>query len=180
MIENNAQHKKNIKVTYLLLFLVAIGVILGIVKWVVFRHNGWNAYNTKELYDGFYQGAGNISGDVQQRKDMAKCFVDKIIILYPEGVETISADTLKKVIEQVGMECAETITKLSWTPITEKACLKKFRDFKELKGYSEEKKTSYAGCLLAKLKEKYPKGLMTEISQGEMDSLYADCLYVLK
>lgn len=180
MIENNAQNKNNIRNAYLLLLLLGIGVVLGIVKWVVFKPKGWNAANTKELYDGFYQGAGNLSADVRQRKDIAKCFVDKIVVLYPDGPETVPADTLKKVVERVGLECAETVTKLSWTPMIEKAFLKKFSGFEELKGYSEEKKTSYAGCLLAKLKEKYPKGLMKEISQGEMDSLYAECLYVLK
>lgn len=180
MLESNAQNRKNIRSAYWVILLLGIGVILGVVKWVVLKPKGWNAANTKEFYDGFYQGAGNISGDVRQRKDMAKCFVDKIMVLYPEGVETIPADTLKKVVERVGMECAETVTRLSWTPVIEKAFLRKFSDFEGLKGYSEEKKTNYVGCLLAKLKEKYPKGLMKEISQGEMDSLYADCLHVLK
>jgi len=141
---------------------------------------GWNESNTKELFDGFYEGAGNISGDVQQRKAMAKCFVDKIMVLYPNGIDELSADTLKKVSERVGMECTSTVTQLSWTPLIEKAILKKFKALDELKSISEEKKTIYANCLLTKLKEKYPKGLVGGISQNEMDKVYGECLYVLK
>lgn len=180
MLESNAQNKKNLRSAYWVLFLVVISATLGLINWILFKPKGWNESNTKELYNSFYEGAGNISGDVQQRKDLAKCFVDKIMVLYPYGTEELSVDSLKKVSERVGMECASIVTKLSWTPIIEKAMLKKFMAFDELKGYSEEKKTRYANCLVAKLKEKHPKGLVEAVSQQEMDKIYAECLYVLK
>ncbi|MES2456126.1 MAG: hypothetical protein V4594_11310 [Bacteroidota bacterium] len=180
MIDRNAQNKKNLRSAYWVLFLLALSLTLGVVKWILFAPKGWNESNTKELFDGFYEGAGNISGDVQQRKAMAKCFVDKIMVLYPNGIDELSADTLKKVSERVGMECTSTVTQLSWTPLIEKAILKKFKALDELKAYSEEKKTVYANCLLTKLKEKYPKGLVGGISQNEMDKVYGECLYVLK
>ncbi|WP_152969642.1 hypothetical protein [Pedobacter sp. Hv1] len=134
----------------------------------------------EQLYTAFYEGAKQISTNDAQRKAIADCLLGKVKLKYQDHFEDLDLSKDKKLIDSITTECAQTITKISWTPEIEQKMLAKFSSMEELNGATAEKKEAYAKCVLSKLKTKYPKGLDGPVPQKEMDEVYVSCMDVLK
>lgn len=175
MFENDYIKSKKLFNTIGILLLT--GLILSLLKCTISK----SAKVTEEqLYTAFYEGAKQISTDDVQRKAVADCLLSKVKVKYEGHFEDLDLKKDKKLIDSITTECAQTITKLSWTPEIEQKMLAKFSSMEELNGATTEKKDAYAKCILLKLKTKYPKGLNGRIAQKEMDEIYVSCLAVLK
>ena len=163
-----------------LVFVVILLVIIGASTAINNSLKGWSESEKVMLYNSFYKETAKITLNQAQRKALTTCFTEKIISQYPNTLSGLPKDSIDKVSEQIAVECAENITDIAWSPITEKIVLKKISSLEMLQKIPLSKRMAYANCVLSQLKEKYPKGITGPIAQADMNKVYSICLQVLK
>lgn len=175
MLQDNS--KKNKKIFTWLLILCSISIVVAVLKPLILKPSKITA---AELRGMFEKGAKNISADEQQNKALVDCCMEKVKTNYPDLTNGIENDSLVKVVNTAINECAALVTKTSWTPLIEQALLKKVMALELLNDITVAQKTTYANCVLSKLKQKYPQGINGRIAEAEMDEIYRSCIEVLK
>ncbi|MEB0263647.1 MULTISPECIES: hypothetical protein [unclassified Mucilaginibacter] len=148
---------------------------------------------TKKYEQGFYNYLDSTSKPTMpnkvQREKYVNFFLERLKQEIPNGLNSVSKDSLKNLNIRLGREYAliayqnGEITELipvyeRWTPLIDKT----FRDnFKAIFSPKYPKTTDkFCDCVLEKLKKMYPNSVMVPVPQNTMNKVALECKPILE
>jgi hypothetical protein len=125
---------------------------------------GWNSAIEQQMYDVFYTRASGMATNEETKQQFAKCCVDKMKQMFPEGVSSIKADmsdSVKVAVMKMGAECAKTFEDHVniWQPEVIKQLKLQLYSYPETKMLPENMKAEYVDCVAFDVRTEFPNGL---------------------
>jgi len=102
--------------------------------------------------------------------------------LLPNGIDSVSPDSLRKLTYKIGLEYANTNPeevkvvgqkKVAWSPEIEKAMREIMLN--DAKKEGRELDVKFCDCVIAKLKKMYPDSLQIDITNEVKVKMWQDC-----
>jgi hypothetical protein len=143
----------------------------------------WTKSEEKAVYDSFYSVANSIFTSGEQKADYAKYCLKHVEERFPNGVESVSDDSLKKVMYLIGESYTrqtKTFQLQAWTPQYEKLIKGYLLQNPSLSSLNEQKRNAFCDCDIYNLKKIYPNGVSQRVPKETQNSISKTCLGELK
>jgi len=148
---------------------VALIIILTLVSISSCKPQSHGSVWTKEYeqkaYDDIYKGSSNVIKDNDQRRQFALYVVKKLKVELPNGMESVSADSLQKLFAKTGAEYVESNANnnfkmnVPWTASGEKALRESLLNSPTIQKVDKNSRNKYCDCLILKLKQTSPNSM---------------------
>jgi|GEM_PF-4168783 len=137
--------------------------------------SGWSQSYEKEVYDNTLMIAKSYTEDEQSRINYTSCFVSKLKLKYPNGMQSIIKDSLRKTYEKFGFECASQIKDIAWNDKVKEQLFNSLMQYPMLKDLTLEKRTKFCNCYIKELQLMFPNGLNNQVSPEIHDKITLKC-----
>ena len=129
------------------------------------RDSIWTKNYEKERFHEIYEGSRTAFPDDSQRKALALYTIEKLKSKLPNGVSSVSSDSLQKLFINIMADYIENRKNKSlkimvpWTLSGEKTLKESLLNGAYLKKIDKKLRNSYCDCLIEKLKENNPNSM---------------------
>jgi hypothetical protein len=147
------------------------------------KEAAWSKKYTKDVYDTISHSSDTLFQDEQSKKIWADCVVEKLKNTLPNGIESVSKDSLFKLSYTYGKSCVLENSKLrfkAWTSTYTTSLRKGLLVSPLLNDFKEEYKVPFCNCYIEKLRVQFPDGIPTPIEQSVRDSIILECAKIAK
>lgn len=137
----------------------------------------WTKRYRDTVYRILYASNNTITND-KDRVAFTICNVDKFQAKYPEGLEKHSKAELNSAGVAIGMACEKEVmaaTIIKWTPQSEATIRKAFEATAGLQVLKPEILNMLTDCIILKLKQKYPHGIVFPLKQEVQEEIQKSC-----
>ena len=134
-----------------------------------------NVFNT--LYNGLEMNFPNDSIKMQ----FTGCLVDKLKNSLPEGVASVSRDSLDNLITKFGAACKaemNAVTLTQWSPAFEKSFFLTIHESLK-KSLPETSKNDICSCMIKSYKQRFPDGMPKDVSPELNQNVLSACIMKL-
>lgn len=139
----------------------------------------WIKSEEKAVYDSFYSVANSLFTSDEQKADYAKYCLKYIEESFPNGVDSVSDDSLKKTMYLIGASYtrqAKNFQLKTWTPQYEKLIKSYLVQNPNLSVLNEQKKSAFCDCYIKNLKKIYPNGVSERVPKEIQNRISKICL----
>ena len=163
------------------------GIFLALIALLTFsvckaqqRPNSkvWTPEYEKAAKDTLYAQFKATFPNEDQRKQFTDCFVAKLEIMLPNGMESVPSDSLYAVSRTAGKLCAQEMKGIkmlvSWTPQNEATIRTSLLSM--MSTIEESRRNKLCDCFISELKLKDPKGFISPMPKALRDSIAAVCM----
>lgn len=136
----------------------------------------WTKEYEEKLHEEIYKTTGLLYKSEKTRTLYSDCATEKIKKYLPGGLESVSQDSLYKLMKKTGYDCAQIIKEpILWSNDLEISVRKKFLAFQQVQALPIDERNILVDCYLEKLKYYYPESLPIEWSKDITEKIRQEC-----
>jgi hypothetical protein len=162
--------------------ILAIIVVLTGLSSCIYHSQSWTDAYYNTMYGYFYKINSQYIKNEKNRKLLTIYEITKLKAKLPDGISTVSADSLKKMLAKIGHDFSkehnmddwhETVP---WTAEGENSFKEAVLSGKFIKKIDKNLRDKFCDCLLLKLKTAYPDSLTIPLPDTLYSKIVDECL----
>jgi hypothetical protein len=138
----------------------------------------WTPEVEKQVYTLLYDQSEQLLVKDDQRKEWANCAVQKLKAALPQGMDSVTQDSISRLAQSIGASCIQTVSNamFKWSPMMVQSIKQKVLSRPELNAIKEEQRAAVIDCLVAKLQKEFPDGFTIALIEGAAAKYAKDCV----
>ena len=164
--------------------LLFIGILFSIKLYSqTSKPKVWTKKFEQEVYNSMYKVADSLFTDEGQKRDYSRYAVEKLKLAFPNGVDNVPEDSIKKVMYRIGVSYgkhSKSLTLKKWTPEYEAIIKRDLFYNPALNGLTDKTKKLFCDCYVTELKIIYPNGVSDKVPKDTQEKLAKTCIAKIK